>query len=406
MFTFVDRMENIETLIPLPSERVEALLLRHRIPPASVLVLKNGQPVSESHRIDPAAEYVAALIEGYDIGTIRSTYERLKGDLAEEAVAYAKKRLSFTQIGSLNAETASLLLSEVAALVESTVVETCQEFDLIQEGDGVLLGLSGGVDSSSLLLALTAARSHLFKFRLVAVTFEDFDSQNSPAFQHAAELAKSLDVEYHVAPAGLAEEIFHLNTPLREVLPSLMNTPFVHHVMYIDHHTTRRTLEVFAEKQGLNKITLGLHTTDLVGGLLNGWMTGYDIADIPARQMGGVTYIYPLAFVPKRELHLYHLHRIGKLARHTNPNAWEKNPTDRNFYYYLADILQSYWPGLETMLFTAHNLRQHGKPPLNYEQCQNCRALILPQPLSEVAGELCDACTVLDQAGYISGKVS
>jgi tRNA(Ile)-lysidine synthase TilS/MesJ len=357
--------------------------------------------VSELHEIRQDAEYIAVLIEGYDIKSIRRINERLTPNSFDNLLPYVKKRLSFGNTGSLETESAFLSLPELSALVEDTVVETCQEFELIHEGDGVLLGLSGGVDSSSLLLALSAACSHLPKFRLVAVTFEDFDSQESPAFQHASELAKNLGIEHHIASAGLAEEVFHLNTPLRKILPSLMDTPFAHHVMYIDHHTTRRTLEVFAEKQDLNRVALGLHTTDLIGGLLNGWMTGYDMADIPLRQIGELTYIYPLAFVHKRELHLYHLHQTGKLARHTTPNAWEKNPKDRNFYYYLADTLQAYWPSLETMLFAAHNLQLKEKHQLKYEHCSNCGASFLPQPLAEMTNSLCDACVILAKAGFI-----
>jgi hypothetical protein len=185
-----------------------------------------------------------------------------------------------------------------------------------------------------------------------------------------------------------------------------MNTPFAHHVMYIDHHTTRRTLEVFAEQGGLNRIALGLHTTDLIAGLLNGWMTGYSIANLPVRELGGLTYIYPLAFLSKRELHLYHLHCTGDLARHAYPNPWETDPMDRNFYYYLADHLQALWPGLETMLFTAHNWRLRRQPSLRYEQCQNCGAAILQQPFTTAKAEECDVCTVLRRAGFIERRVS
>ena len=61
-----------------------------------------------------------------------------------------------------------------------------------------------------------------------------------------------------------------------------------------------------------------------------------------------------IEFVPKRELHLYYLDKTGHEAKQTEPNQWEFNPTDRNFYYYLADQLQWQWPGIETWMFTAH----------------------------------------------------
>ena len=406
MFTFIDRMNRQTPLEALPGEQVEALLLRNRIPPASVIVLRDGEPIHESHVVEPARAHVANLIEGYDISTIRGAYEALADDSASEGTAYIKKRLHLTRTGGIEVEAARLTLGETAQHVEDTIVDTCREFDLIRPGDGVLIALSGGVDSSSLLLALSAAAKRLPDFRLVAVTFEDFDSETSPTFTHSNELAKRLGVEHHLAPAALAQEIFHLNVPLRQVLPFLMGTPAAHQTMYIDHHTTRRVLEVMAERLSLSRIALGLHTTDLVAGLLNGVMSGYNIASLPLRSVGSTTYIYPLAFVTKRELHLYHLFKTGKLARHSNPNSWELKPTDRNFYYYLGDCLQSSWPGLEILMFTAHQWRLRRQPPLSYVECRNCGSALLEQPFTSLTGGECDACAILRAHGFIREEVN
>ena len=252
-----------------------------------------------------------------------------------------------------------------------------------------------------LLRLLFPGKNQPSAIQLVAVTFEDYDSSNSPTYTHASNLARQLDIDHHIAPATLAEEVFHLNKPLRKIFPELMKTSYAHQVMYADHHTTRRTLEVFAKQNGFNKIALGLHTTDLVAGLLNGWMTGYNIADIPLRKIGDSTYVYPLAFITKRELHLYHFYRTGQLVRHSNVNAWERNPLDRNFYYYIADQLQSLWPGLEMILFSAHNLRIRGSTPIRYEYCTNCGAALVHQPFTVIESAECDVCSIFRKAGYI-----
>lgn len=403
MFVFVDRLGNREILHPAVCEQVEQLLLRSRIPPASVIVLREETPVPDSHVIDPNSSYVASLIEGYDIAAIRDALGRLSADGAPDPTVYIKKRLSMGKTGTLETEAVRFSLEDMAGLVENTIIDTCSEFQLIREGDGVLTGLSGGVDSSSLLLALASARK-LPKFRLVAITFEDFDSDRSPAFQHARELAAELGVEHHLAPASLAQEIFHLDRPLREILPALMRTRSAHHVMYLDHHTTRRVLEVMAERLSLNRIALGLHTTDLVAGLLNGMMTGYNVANLPLRTVGSTTYIYPLAFVQKRELHLYHLQKTAALARHSHPNAWEMQPKDRNYYYYLADHLQSCWPGLEIMMFSAHQWRLRRQQPAAYVTCRNCGSALLEQPFTRLTNGECDACVLLRSEGFIHGE--
>lgn len=404
MFEFKDRVGNTERLEPHHGESIDALLLRYNIPPASALVMRDGVPVVDSHRIEPDANYVAALIEGYDIGSIRAFYAAEAAPKSEGA--YEKRRLNFLRAGSVQTERASLTLEETAALVDGTVLETCTEFELAEPGDSVLVGLSGGVDSSSLAVALSRARQTLPQFRLAAVTFEDYDSKESPTYVHASALAEQLGLEHHIAPATMAEEVFHLNTPLRKILPALMRTESAHFAMYVDHHTTRRALEVFAERNGFNKIALGLHTTDLIAGLLNGWMTGYNVADIPARTIGHHRYIYPLAFVNKRELHLYHYHRTGQLVRHAHVNGWERNPLDRNFYYYLADRLQSIWPGIETMLFPAHIQRLRGRAELRHEYCDNCGAAVIHQPFTSLESSECDVCCLLRKHGYVHRKLS
>jgi tRNA(Ile)-lysidine synthase TilS/MesJ len=400
MFEFRDRLGNRETWKPQPGDRVETLLLRHNVPPASVLVQKGDQPVSDAHVIEPDATYVAALIEGYDIGAIRAALGALGGGDAADS-AYAFRRLTFAENGALDVESVGMDGEEVADMVEAKILDTCREYNLIREGDAVVLGLSGGVDSSSLLLAFDALRPYLPKFRLATATFEDEDQKHSETLQHAIDLAKKLGFEHEIVPLKTAQEIFHLKVPLREVMPALMQTPDAHNVMYIEHHATRRALEVYAERNGLNRIAWGLHTTDLLAGLLNSFATGYHIGNLPVRPIGKVDYIYPLTFVPKRELHLYHFQRTGRLARHAFPNEWEIHPKDRNFYYYLADRLQAIWPGLETMLVPAHNWRIKRQPALTYETCENCGSTVLHQPWSSVKSDECDACTVFRKHGYI-----
>lgn len=377
-------------------DRVETILLRHRIPPASVVVLRDGSPISDTHSIEPDGDYEAYLIEGYDINAIRQSYE----PVSPANGAYLKRELSFLRGGQLEMDATTLDLEGVADYVETTVLETCLEFNLIPAGDGVVVGLSGGVDSSTLLLTLQAARAQMPEFRLLAVTFEDCDREGK-TFDQARKIAEMAKVEHHMAPSGLAEETFHLNRPLTHILPALMQTRYAHFAMYIDHHTTRRTLEVYAERQKISRIALGLHTTDLVAGLLNGWTTGYHTARLPSRPIGDFTYLYPLAFLLKRELHLYFLKRMGRLATHAHPNAWERNPLDRNFYYYMADLLQSHWPGLERMLFTGHNLGLSRRSAIVYENCENCGSTLIEQPFTPLGSHECDACVVLRSEGYI-----
>lgn len=402
MIVFTDRSGGVERLDAAAGDRIGSVLSRARIPPASVIVTRRGSPVSDDHILGDGP-YEAKLIEGYDIATIRAALGELETD-ADDA-PFVARHLALEPNGRLRAESAPLSMEQLAASVEDRVATTCRKFGLLPPGSSVLVGLSGGVDSSALLLALHAARPRVAPaVRIVAATFADADSSRSPGFARAASLADGLGIEHVTIPAERAMEVFDLNAPLEDVLPGLTRGPHAHNAMYVDHHTTRRVLEVEADERGIDRISLGLHTSDIVAGLLNGFMTGHVTGNLPSRPVGPYVYIYPLVFVSKRELHLYYLHRTGRIAAHTPPNEWEHHPADRSFYYWLADRLQADWPGLEIMLVAAQESRARTHTPLAFSTCTNCGGAQLKQPFEPIIDSPCDVCRILASAGFLSGK--
>jgi tRNA(Ile)-lysidine synthase TilS/MesJ len=399
MLSLLDRRGGLHSLIAQPGDTVAAALMRNSIPPPSVVTYCGEELiVPDDHVLDPANTYVARLIEGYDITGIRRLQES-----RDSSAAYVHRRLSIAPTGALTLERTPLDLPSAAAHVESVVHETLGEFALLGSGDKVVLGLSGGVDSGSLLMLLAAYRdaAGLADLDIHAATFQDFDSKWSETFDFAARLADKHNVEHDVVPAEYAERVFHLNRPMAQILMYLMETEDAHFAMYADHHSTRRVLEVYADERRTNKIALGLHTTDLLAGLLNSYTTGFDVGPAPQRTVGPYTYVLPLAFVPKRELHLYYTHKTGHTPKQTVPNQWEFNPGDRNFFYYLADQIQWVWPGIETWMFTAH-ARSAADRSERYRVCENCGGSVVQQPvLTDAWPGVCDVCEILDKHGWI-----
>jgi tRNA(Ile)-lysidine synthase TilS/MesJ len=397
----LDRLGISRPLTALPGDTVAQALLRNFVPPMTVSVEHDGEPVSDAHRLADGQRYVARLIEGYDLDAIRSLY---LNDQDPGAGAYVKRRLVFTTDGKLRLDQTPLALPEVADLVEDTIRATIRRFRLIEPGDTVVLGLSGGVDSGSLMLALGALlQSGELPFNLVAATFQDLDSRYSDTFRKARALAGRFGVPHEIVPEDLADSVFHLNRPLRQVLPALMETEDAHQTMYVDHHTTRRALEVFAAERDCNRIVLGLHTSDLLAGLLNSLASGYQYGGVPLRHVGDFRYLFPLVFVPKKELDLYYLHATGAVPRQSPPNPWEFNPLDRNFYYYLADYLQSVWPGVEHWMLTAGGAAGPTEEKEEFVTCGNCGAALNAQRRDWTAGDFCDVCSMLARYGYVQG---
>lgn len=398
---FQNRMGQTKELKYFHGETLESVLLRNRIPVTSVISTLDDSPITESTLINDEKDYIVRLIEGYDIDTIITDVFNDE----ETNTAYIKNRVSFNIDGSLFTEHIPMNTSDVSELVESNIEFAISNYSLISPGETVLVGLSGGVDSSSLLIALSKL-SKKMNFKVVAATFKDFDSLSSPAFANAQKLANSLSIEHKLIDSEIIEKVFNLNRPLRTILPAMMETEFNYFAMYADHHTTRRALEVFADEIKVDKIILGLHTSDLVAGLLNSYTMGYQMASIFQRQVGKYTYVYPLMFVPKKELHIYYYHHQKKYAVHSYPNMWELNPKDRNYYYYLADQLQYLFPGIENYLFEANTWSLKRQKPLEFTICGNCGAAILQQESAPVNDDLCDVCRMFKKLGYTEERTN
>lgn len=81
------------------------------------------------------------------------------------------------------------------------------DYDLIENGDKIAIGISGGKDSLTLLYALAGLRRFYPKhFELIAVTVDlGYDSFDTSAI---SDLCQSLDVPYHVIHTEIAKIIF------------------------------------------------------------------------------------------------------------------------------------------------------------------------------------------------------
>lgn len=130
-----------------------------------------------------------------------------------------------------------------------SVVRRCiDDYGMIDEGDSVAVGLSGGKDSLTLLNALAGLRAFYPRaFALRAVTV---DPGLGADYSRVADLCAALDVEYTVHPTKLARVIFEER---KESSPCSMCSKM-----------RRGALNDLARKLGCNKVALGHHFDDAV----------------------------------------------------------------------------------------------------------------------------------------------
>lgn len=172
-----------------------------------------------------------------------------------------------------------------------SLVRRCvEDYDMIQEGDTIAVGVSGGKDSVLTLAALAQLRRFYPKhFQVVAITI----ATGAPGmdFSPIAELCRELDVPYHLVPVPIYEIVF---VHRKEKNPCSLCAKM-----------RRGALGTELNRLGLTKIALGHHYDDAVETMLMSLFLEGRIScfqPVTFLDRSGVTQIRPLLYVEEREV--------------------------------------------------------------------------------------------------------
>lgn len=165
-----------------------------------------------------------------------------------------------------------------------------EDYNMIDDGDKIAVGLSGGKDSISMLMGFKALqRFYPKKFDIIAVSinpgFEYFDSDL------LRKTCKNLEVPFF-------EEISHI----KEIVFDIRNEK---NPCSLCANLRRGILNSVAIREGCNKIALGHNEDDVLETfLLNLFYTGAisTFAPISYMDRSKITLIRPLIYAPEKEI--------------------------------------------------------------------------------------------------------
>lgn len=172
----------------------------------------------------------------------------------------------------------------------STMRKAIEHYNMIEEGDKIAVGLSGGKDSITLLLALkNLQRFYPKKFEIIAVTvspgFAEFDTAT------LEEMCKKIGVEYFIEKSDIKEIVFDIR---KEKNPCSLCA-----------NLRRGILNSIAIREGCNKIALGHNEEDVLETFfLNLLYTGKIHTFSPTSYMdrSKITLIRPLIYTQEKEI--------------------------------------------------------------------------------------------------------
>ena len=211
------------------------------------------------------------------------------------------------------------------------------DYAMINEGDKIAVGVSGGKDSIALLYAMAKLQGfYPKKFELCAVTL---DMGFGMDFTPVADLCKELGVEYVVKKTDIAEIIFNIR---KESNPCSLCAKM-----------RRGALHDAALELGSHKVALGHHNDDALDTFMlslvyEGRVNCFSPVTYLDRK--NITLIRPLLYAPENYI-------SGFTRRYELPLVQNRCPEDkrtkREYIKNLIKQLEKENPGFKTRLFTA-----------------------------------------------------
>lgn len=212
--------------------------------------------------------------------------------------------------------------------------QALDQYDMIESGDRIAVGISGGKDSLTLLYALSGLQKfYPNSFTLTAITVDL--GYKGTSFTEIDKLCQTLGIEYHV-----------VNTDIGEMLPAQKPCSLCARLR-------KGALNQKALELGCNKIAYAHHMDDVIETLMMSLIYEGRLScfwPVTAMEDTGLTVIRPLLFVPEADI-------IGFKNRYQLPVVASGCPyeqeTERAYVKELIRQINLHTPGVKKRLMTA-----------------------------------------------------
>lgn len=342
---------------PLPSqsdERLIDVLNRHGVPWSAVSVYvvppEGGEPrlcagldakLSELEDADEVLLYFNRNVNPFMFSLSRFKTVASAEPAQRDATEYFYQRLDNARSSS-EVYLKKLSPEECKSAIASRVADTVRE--TLPPGSHLVVGVSGGGDSNSLLYGLSQLGDHdLTVHPIIIKGIPDWDT----GVPRAQQLCESYGLELRIMEEPEVKALLGIPETDSVSLIDRFERAFPgDDFEFVGTLLIRLALAQHARDIGTSFICTGLNLEDILCEGMFRMSTGLKPAPVPARTMGDVTLVLPLWLCPKRIID-------GCFPKYSLANYEGRYPCfslGRNLYYSVVYSMQSQFPGFPEQL--------------------------------------------------------
>lgn len=233
---------------------------------------------------------------------ITNTKEKIEFNIEITEGKVLKTAKTVEKYTGLKLELDSLDEREVLSFIEdkgfnkvmwNPIGKAMHKYNMVEPGDRIAVGISGGKDSMTLLNALVRIKKIVnFEFEIIPIHIHP--SVDSAKFDKVAKYCEKLGLELQVEKTDLMKFLFEEKKPKNPC--------------FLCGRIRRGILYRMMKEQNINKLALGHHKDDIIETfLMNIFYQGNMLAMKPSytSEEYGVQVIRPLAFVEEKDIIRY-----------------------------------------------------------------------------------------------------
>lgn len=408
-----DRLDRKFSIKATNGDRILSILNKNHIPLDAIILKKNEEIVDDYNEIfNNKDSYVIEMVRAYhlpDFLSLMSLWDYKVNSFKNKDNIYYTKRLNLhsQKEGDFKFTQTHFGKNDFVEYIEKVFVDGIKMNNLIEDGDKILLALSGGRDSLSIAYFLSRNRKHLPSFQLEAVHVET--SSNSLETQYCKEICHRFDIPLRIFTNNEVKENYNLKETPEIALRYIKDDYNKSYSIFATHNIIRTSVEKVAKEGNYSKIIYGLMKEDVVISILKGYFIGMPFKGPISRKFGSHEIIYPIWSISKKELTLY-LEAIAQEHNHQgSPSKFERGAMSRDIYYFIVDTLETICPGISYQIVESNKIiSKNYTKDYSYKNCTVCGCTFtndyngINTGKEKYESDICDLCSMFKSGNLVT----